>query len=150
MLMVSFVVVEPAAPGTCRLRLGGRLWEESGREPPVTFPDGEVTVQVTAGKPAPDDGTGPQVSEVSNSPNPFNGATVIRYRVTQTQRAKVAVYDLLGQRVRQLSDQVEDPGWKQVPWDGLDGNGARVTSGVYFCLVEQGGLHQVHPMLLLR
>jgi hypothetical protein len=150
LVVLSFVVLGRAAPGACTLRLAGRLWEESGTELPAIFADGEVTVEAAAAKPSRNDQTALRAPGVSNSPNPFNSATVIGYQVGQTQRVRIAVYNLLGQRIRQLADQVEDAGWHQTRWDGVDESGIPVRSGVYLCLVEKGGMRQVHPMLLLR
>jgi flagellar hook assembly protein FlgD len=44
----------------------------------------------------------------------------------------VAVYNLRGQRVKQLHSGMLDAGWKTFDWDGRAADGTRVAAGVYF------------------
>ena len=91
-----------------------------------------------------------------NYPNPFNTATCISYSVGSTisgqesQPVRLAIYNVLGQRVRRLIDDLQKPGSYSLWWDGRDEMGEEVTSGVYLCRLVVGDFHQVRKMLLLR
>ena len=65
-----------------------------------------------------------------NFPNPFNGETVIRYRVPVTgkdERVSLKVFDLLGREVATLVDDIREPGWHSVTWQA-----DAFPTGVYF------------------
>ena len=68
-------------------------------------------------------------------PNPFNPTTSITYHLPQDGPVTVAVFDLMGRRVRTLFEGNDRPGSRTVVWDGRSDNGAAVPSGVYFCRV---------------
>ena len=71
-----------------------------------------------------------------NEPNPFNASTTIRFVVPQTENGpsvvRVAVYNMLGQHIRTLFDQIATPGVYEVRWNGRDEAGQMVSSGLYF------------------
>ncbi|MFT5090906.1 MAG: flagellar hook assembly protein FlgD, partial [Planctomycetota bacterium] len=85
-----------------------------------------------------------------NSPNPFNASTVLRYELAQTAEVDLAVYNLIGQRVRTLVLGRVGAGLYQVPWDGVDGQGKAVASGLYFARLYADGQEMIGKMLLLR
>jgi hypothetical protein len=68
-----------------------------------------------------------------NYPNPFNPLTTISYAVSTLARVRVVVYNLLGQEVVVLVNDIEEAGYKRVVWRGVDARNAAVPSGVYFC-----------------
>ena len=65
------------------------------------------------------------------APNPFNPRTTITLRMPVRGHARVRVYDLRGQLVRTLIDAELGSGAHPLTWDGRDGAGAAVASGVY-------------------
>ncbi len=67
-----------------------------------------------------------------NYPNPFNPTTVIEYALPKASGVNIQIYNMLGQKVRNLVDELQEPGYKTVSWDGKDGNGKEVSSGIYF------------------
>ena len=85
-----------------------------------------------------------------NYPNPFNPETIIEYHLPQNGPVEMVIFNLLGQRVRVLIDEVKRAGSHQVRWDGADGLGHRVTSGVYFYRLRAGEFMQTRKMLLMR
>ena len=77
-----------------------------------------------------------------NYPNPFNPTTTIRYRVSctgSTRRIAIRIYDIMGNEVVTLIDRIQGPGEYTVVWDGRDGRGSDVSSGVYFYRLIPGG-----------
>ncbi len=80
--------------------------------------------------------TFPRVVTISNYPNPFNPVTTPAFYVPDEGRVRLDVFDLRGRLVRQLVDRHMSEGDHEVQWDGADGQGAMVGSGVYFARVE--------------
>jgi hypothetical protein len=85
-----------------------------------------------------------------NVPNPFNPSTIIPYRLSETSRVHIAVYDAHGARVKTLVDGVRGAGSWSIGWNGEDENGARVASGVYFCRMRAGSFDETRKMVLLK
>jgi hypothetical protein len=85
-----------------------------------------------------------------NYPNPFNPSTWIEYQIPSTQRVLVAVYDLLGRRVKTLVDGVQALGSYRIQWDGSDDAGRQVASGVYLYQLRTANFVQTNKMVLLK
>jgi hypothetical protein len=87
----------------------------------------------------------------SIAPNPFNPRVTITYRLTSTERVRLCVYDVAGRLVRTLVAGEEiAAGRHEKTWDGRDEAGRGVSSGVYFCRLEAGEIHQAVRMALLK
>ncbi|MEW6752015.1 MAG: FG-GAP-like repeat-containing protein [Candidatus Latescibacterota bacterium] len=76
-------------------------------------------------------------------PNPFNPSVQVRMAVSQRAHVTVAVYNVLGQRVRQVVDAVLPAGDHWVRWDGRGEAGEEVPSAVYLLRIDAGGDTQV-------
>ena len=73
-------------------------------------------------------------------PNPFNPAVVIPLELaTDAAGVSLAVYDVLGRRVRQVWDGPLGAGNHRFVWDGRDAAGKAVAAGVYVYRVEVDG-----------
>lgn len=84
-------------------------------------------------------------------PNPFANETNIRYRVGMDNAPiKVEVYNIKGQMLCCLTDQVHAKGVYSQSWDGTDRNGSRVASGMYFIRMSSGAYHKTLKLLLLK
>jgi len=67
-------------------------------------------------------------------PNPFNGTATIIVDAPSAQQIELAIFTVLGQKVRTLFKGYSAVGENRFFWrDGLDDAGVRVTSGVYIC-----------------
>ncbi|MFC1608487.1 T9SS type A sorting domain-containing protein, partial [Candidatus Latescibacterota bacterium] len=66
-----------------------------------------------------------------NYPNPFNNTTCINYEMPESSHITITIYSLLGQKIKVLVDEIMPRGIHDVSWDGTDGNGLSVTSGMY-------------------
>jgi hypothetical protein len=73
---------------------------------------------------------------VSQAPNPFRGATLLRYAVPREMRLSLAVYDRAGRKVTTLFSGLSQPGIRTAAWDGRDDQGRRASQGVYFWRLE--------------
>ncbi len=85
-----------------------------------------------------------------NYPNPFNPSTVISFDLAVPGQVNLAVFDLLGRKVKTLVDQQMGVGTFQVEWNGEDYNGDAVASGVYFYRLAAGSFSTSRKMLLLK
>ncbi len=85
-----------------------------------------------------------------NYPNPFNPSTLISYAIPEQTRARLVIFNLLGQPVRTLVDHVQPAGRHETRWDGRDENGLQLPSGLYFYRLEAGGLLQIRKMALVH
>lgn len=69
-----------------------------------------------------------------NYPNPFNPGTTITFTVsTEDPFVSIAIYDLLGRRVRNLIEARYSVGTFEIPWFGTDDFGQELSSGPYYC-----------------
>jgi hypothetical protein len=80
-----------------------------------------------------------------NYPNPFNPTTQIRYDLKNPGMTRLAVYNLLGEKVTELVNANQPAGSYTVSFDGND-----LASGVYFYRLESAGFVQVHKMMLMK
>ncbi len=86
-----------------------------------------------------------------NVPNPFNPTTVIGYDVPAGGAdVSIRIYDVAGRLVRTLVDEHKTPGRYQAPWDGRNGRGVHVATGVYFYRMQAGSFVQTRKMVLLK
>ncbi len=90
-----------------------------------------------------------------NYPNPFNPTTTIEFTLgapgqTGAQRVDLNVYNILGQQVKELISGTLPAGNHQVTWDGTDGAGKQVASGIYLYRLQVGDASQAKKMLLLK
>jgi len=92
----------------------------------------------------------PAAGTLSVWPNPFNPSTTLSFVLEEDTPARLAVYDLQGRRQRLLLDGPLEAGEHRIPWNGLDGEGRRLSSGVYFVRLETGTRSQVHKLILLK
>lgn len=69
-------------------------------------------------------------------PNPFDREATIQFEVAQVTGVTVEVYNLLGQQMVALVNDIHPPGRYSVSWDGKDASGAAVASGVYVVRLE--------------
>ncbi|TLY29245.1 MAG: choice-of-anchor D domain-containing protein, partial [Ignavibacteria bacterium] len=90
-----------------------------------------------------DPGNGPkEYALLQNYPNPFNPQTFIRYTIPVPSRVVLRVFNILGEQIATLVNDVEDPGVKSVVWNGTDRRGLVVASGLYFYRLEAADLQE--------
>jgi flagellar hook assembly protein FlgD len=85
-----------------------------------------------------------------NYPNPFNSQTTISFTVPRRSKVALRIYNVLGQLVRTLADEVREPGVSVLPWDGRDHKGVQVASGVYFYRLETEGAILARKLVLVK
>ena len=85
-----------------------------------------------------------------NYPNPFNPSTQINYRIPVDTNVRVAVFNILGQRIRTLVEAYTPAGEYAVNWDGKDQAGRQVASGMYLYRMDAGSFKAIKRMTLLK
>jgi hypothetical protein len=87
---------------------------------------------------------------LSSHPNPFNPLTKVEFALEAAGFASLDVYDMQGRLVRRLVTAELAAGTHSVVWDGLDGDGRKVGSGVYLARLVAGGRTAEHKMVMLK
>ena len=92
---------------------------------------------------------------LENYPNPFNRGTLIPFIVAQNGPVLINIYNLTGQKIRTFDLGNLQRGHylsagKAVQWDGTDGKGNMVASGLYFYELRSGNFSIVRRMLFLK
>lgn len=85
-----------------------------------------------------------------NTPNPFNPETTIRYEVPTGGLVQLNIYNLGGQKVACLVDQVQMAGSYTITWDGRDNAGQELATGIYLYSLHAGTRIEARRLLLLR
>lgn len=84
-------------------------------------------------------------------PNPFNPETRISFHIPQSGVPKIAIYNMKGQLVKNLSSDCHFPaGHNTIGWNGTDQSGEIVSSGVYFCRVSFRDRSTIRKMILAK
>ncbi len=82
-------------------------------------------------------------------PNPFNPMTTIEFSVARTQHVNLSIYNVLGQRIKTLVNDVTQVGVHPVMWNGTDSAGRGVSSGTYFVrMISEEGVFSSKLMLV--
>jgi hypothetical protein len=85
-----------------------------------------------------------------NYPNPFNPITAVRYDLPEASEVRLTIYNILGQKVVTLVDEVQNAGYHSVTWTGLDAAGSPISSGIYMYRMETDGFTDVKKMMFLK
>jgi hypothetical protein len=80
-----------------------------------------------------------------NYPNPFNPSTKIQYSMLEASNVKIAIYNILGQRVAVLVDGFRNTGTYEVTWDA-----SNLPTGIYIYRLQAGSVEVSKKMTLLK
>ncbi len=87
---------------------------------------------------------------LQNYPNPFNSETTIAFDLDSSVNTRVSIYNIRGQKVNTLIDDVLPQGKHQIVWKGRDSKGNSVASGIYLIRIENGRHNQIRKMMLMK
>ena len=140
--------VAPASVGTCMTCHGATATDTVSAKMECKQCHGDQHVQSgvaeRAGEPA-------TYHLDQNFPNPFNPETHIQFSLPKAERVNLAVYDVHGRLVKELTDFQEfDAGTYSINWDGKDSDGKKVASGVYFTRMQAGTFSTTKKMSLIK
>ena len=71
-----------------------------------------------------------------NFPNPFNPSTSITYGIAESGLVKLSVYNLLGQNMATLVNEVKEPGYYKLTWEAHN-----LPSGIYFIGIHSDDIY---------
>jgi len=80
-----------------------------------------------------------------NYPNPFNPTTFIRYQVPRKTNVSIKIYDILGNLIKILVNEIKEEGYYEVEFDG-----SALSSGMYLYEFESGLTRSIKKMTLLK
>lgn len=102
---------------------------------PLTIPTGIQNIGTTA----------EDYKLSQNYPNPFNPSTTISFDIRSNDLTSLKVYDVLGNEVAVLVNEVLNRGSYNINFDA-----SQYTSGVYFYELQSGSFRDVKKMLLVK
>ena len=85
-----------------------------------------------------------------NYPNPFNSATTLDFALIKNSEVTLSVYNLKGERVRNLTKGNYQKGNHSITWDGKDANGKHCPSGMYLFKLKSGVSESVKRIVLIK
>ena len=80
-----------------------------------------------------------------NYPNPFNPSTKIKYSIPKNDKAKIKIFDIIGNEIATLVNEEKIAGTYEVTWNAID-----LPSGVYFYQLKAGSFFETKKMILMK
>ena len=87
---------------------------------------------------------------LQNYPNPFNPTTTINYTLKEDSKVSLNIYNIKGQKVKELVSEQLSAGKHSVVWDGTDDNSKSVSSGIYFYKMITDNYEKTKRMILIK
>ncbi len=85
------------------------------------------------------------ISLQNNYPNPFNPSTTIKYQLPSMMNVTINVYNIIGQEVATLVNDVKEAGEYSITFDA-----SKLASGLYLYQLKAGSFVQTKKMLLIK
>jgi flagellar hook assembly protein FlgD len=85
-----------------------------------------------------------------NHPNPFNPSTTIEYTVPSRTHVQLEIYNILGELVATLIDEIKSAGTYRVTWHGRDRDDNPAASGIYMYRLITDDFTQSRKMVLMK
>jgi len=98
-------------------------------------------------------GLGPLPSRIFNlsaGPNPFTVTATISFELPDQGHTSVSIFDLAGREVATLLNEEMVMGVHSVDWNGRRLSGEVVSSGLYLCRIESGGVVETTGLCIFR
>lgn len=89
-------------------------------------------------------------STLQNAPNPFFGKTVISFNIIESGNYILSVYDLSGNKIKTLVNNLLTPGQYTYSWDATDESGSSVESGMYIYRLTGDGVSISKKMIVSK
>lgn len=92
----------------------------------------------------------PAEFSLSNYPNPFNPSKNINFTIPEAANVKLTIYNMLGEKVKELLNRNYEAGTYTAQWNGDDQFNNKVISGVYFSVLQTNEKRIVQKMILSK
>ena len=83
-------------------------------------------------------------------PNPFNPNTRISFSLPRLSNVNIQVVDINGRKIRNLLNNIVEPGNHTISWNGTNDNGVNMSSGIYFIILNVDGSILSQKLSLIR
>ena len=107
--------------------------------------EGNVNVVLATGLAGNENGLPKEFSLGQNYPNPFNPVTKISYSIPKSSFVTIQVFDILGREVATLVNDMRQPGYYSVDFDG-----SSLSSGAYTYKITAGTFTDVKRFMLIK
>ena len=74
----------------------------------------------------------------------------LNYELPEKLFVEISIYDMVGNIIKILKNQIEDPGYRSVLWNGTNNQGKPVSAGVYLISIKIGELRKTKKVVLLK
>ena len=91
-----------------------------------------------------------EFSLAQNYPNPFNPTTTIQYSVPTTGKVRLEIFNIVGQKIATVVDQVQTPGTWTALWNGKNDQGITVSTGLYLYRLSTNSYVATKKMMLIK
>ena len=85
-----------------------------------------------------------------NFPNPFNGTTIIPFRLSAAGKVRIEIFNILGERIAILYNGPLSAGTHKLSWNATDEQQLPVPSGTYFYQLTTHDQKRSGKMILMR
>ncbi|MBN2828787.1 MAG: T9SS type A sorting domain-containing protein [Candidatus Cloacimonetes bacterium] len=121
---------------------------EAVYEEGISYPSANFAINVTT---ANEEGEIPFITQLNGSyPNPFNPITNISYSLAEQGKVKISIYNIRGQVVRTLVNEVQPSGNHTIQWNGKDNNNIDCATGLYMYRFQANGVDTIRKALMLK
>ncbi len=132
----------PADAGSASLMVNGNVKKLGNTDIIIADPEASIRLRL---EPAHHRSIPAQFALSQNYPNPFNPSTVINYQLPVNSHVTLKLYDLLGQEIKTLVDEMQDAGYQSVEL-----NAHELASGMYYYRLVAGSYGETRKMLLVK
>ncbi|MFZ5980154.1 MAG: C1 family peptidase [Candidatus Zixiibacteriota bacterium] len=148
---VAVDYVGPEVPGKTYMSANASTWYDMGTNYNVDVAMRIRTIPTFAVSVDENEDLKPYTYSLScNYPNPFNPMTTINYSLEKRTRVDISIYNVLGQKVSTVVNEVKPAGEYSATWNGTDDCGHGVASGIYLYKLETDEYVETRKMVLLK
>lgn len=119
-----------------RMEVSSAIVDGAGK---IAAPDGENTSKSVS-----------RIPSIDCYPNPFNAQTTIEFTLPSEGMVRLTIYNIAGQKIRELAALNLRPGEHRILWDGRNGAGQEVSSGIYMARLQFGNAVSFTRMSFLK
>ncbi len=91
-----------------------------------------------------------EISLGPTHPNPFSRSTAISFSIPSASCVELDIYTISGRRIRTLVNGTQQAGHHVAEWDGKDGSGKDVSSGIYYCRLRAEDCEVTTKLILAK